>query len=211
MNVKEGMRRLALLIGILGAAIGCFASYVVSRDTLSARERHRAFEQLATSDVVQQERKALQEEHESWFRPWVDGWEEYRRVQTPPKDIVAAWKSFSPEHREELLAKMTPEQKHNLRTVIEQQMQKGEQDPYGDIAMPSSSVNKGGIRTIVWKKDYRVYSIETEDGATLYQSPAPTRWPFLLAAILPVLGFFVPWASVRVLAWVGIGFFEKSE
>ncbi len=210
MNVREGMRRLALLVGVLGAAFGCFGSYVVSRDALAARERNRAFELLATSDVVQQERKSLQEEHESWFRPWVDGWEDYQRVPTPPRDIVAAWKSFSPEHREELLAKMTPEQKHKLRTVIEDQTQQGEQDPYAGIAMPSSKVNKEGIRTIFWKKDYGVYSIETEDGATLYETPAPTRWPFFLAAILPVLGFVIPWASVRGLAWVGVGFFENS-
>ena len=209
MNVREGMRRLALLLGVLGAAFGCFASYVVLRDALAARARHKAFELLATSDVVQRERKSLQEEHESWFRPWVDGWEEYRRVPTPPKDIVAAWISFSPEHREELLAKMTPEQKHRLRTLIEQQTQKKE-DWFSENAPASSEVNKSGVKTVRWNKDLGVESIETEDGTTLYPTPVPTRWPYLLAAIFPVLGFAVPWGLVRALAWVGVGFFEKS-
>lgn len=106
---------------------------------------------------------------------------------------------------------MTPEQKHKLRSVIEQQTQPGEQDPYADIAMPFSKVNKGGIKTIVWKKDYGVYSIETEDGATLYPTPSLSLWPYLFAAILPLLGFVVPWGSVHALAWVGVGFFEKSK
>lgn len=70
MNAREGMRRLALLIGVLGAAIGCFASYIVSRDVYKARSRYQAFERLGNSDVVQQERKAFQEQHESFFRPW---------------------------------------------------------------------------------------------------------------------------------------------
>jgi hypothetical protein len=211
MNFKEGTRRLALLVGVAGAALGCFASYMVLRDALAARARHKAFELLAASDVLQQERKSLQEEHESWFRPWVDGWEEYRKVPTPPKDIVAAWKSFGPEHREELLARMTPEQKHWLRTLIEQQMQQGEQDPYAAIAKPLSEVNKGGIKIINWTKDLGVESIETEDGATLYPTPAPTLWRYLLAAVFPLLGFVIPWASIRALAWVEVGFFEKSK
>jgi hypothetical protein len=124
---------------------------------------------------------------------------------------VTTWKSFSPEQREELLSKMTPEQKHKLRTVIEQQTQQGGQDPYADIAMLSSKANKGGIKTIVWKKDYGVYSIETEDGTTLCPTPAPTPWPYFLAAVFPVFGFVIPWASARALAWVGVGFFEKSR
>jgi hypothetical protein len=184
---------------------------MVLRDALAARARHKAFELLSTSVVVQQERKSLQEDHESWFRPWVDGWEEYRRVPTPPKDIVAAWKSFSLEHREGLLARMTPEQKHWLRTLIEQQMQQGEQDPYAAIAKPLSEVNKGRIKTIHWTNDLGVESIETEDGGTLYPTTAPTLWRYLLAAVFPLLGFVIPWASIRAFAWVGVGFFEKSN
>jgi hypothetical protein len=208
MNVKEGMRRLALLLGVLGATLGCFASYVVLRDAMSARARYKAFELLATSDVVQQERRSVQEKHESFFRPWVGPWDQYRR---PPKDIVATWKSFSPERRDELLAKMTPEQKHKLRTVIEQQTD----EPPGWEVVPEtpspSEVNKGGIGTIRWTKDLGVESIQTADGATLYPTPAPTRWTYFLAAIFPVLGFVVPWGSVRVLEWVGVGFFEKPK
>lgn len=72
MNFHEGMRRLALLLGVLGATFACFASYTVLRDALGARARCKAFELLETSDVVQQERKSVQDEHESFFRPWVD-------------------------------------------------------------------------------------------------------------------------------------------
>jgi hypothetical protein len=208
MNFGEGMRRLALFIGALGAIAGCLASYVSLRDTLEKRARYNTFRSLAASDVVQQARKSLQEERESFFRPWVGPLDMYR---VAPKDIATTWKLFIPERREELLAKMTAEQKHRLRAVIEQQSQESEKDPYADTAMLSSEVNKGGIKTIVWEKDYEVYSVETQDGAILYRTSPPNLWPSLLAVLFPGLGFAAPWASFRALAWVGAGFVEKPK
>lgn len=35
---------------------------------------------------------------------------------------------------------------------------------------------------------------------------APSRWLYLLAATLPLLGFFLPWGLVRAVGWVGAGF-----
>ncbi len=60
MNLKEGTRRLALLLGVVGAILGGFASYLELQTVLNQRARHNKFEQLANSGVVQQERKRLQ-------------------------------------------------------------------------------------------------------------------------------------------------------
>jgi len=57
MNLKEGTRRLALLLGVAGAIACGFASYLVLQPALDLRARHNKFEQLANSDVVRQERK----------------------------------------------------------------------------------------------------------------------------------------------------------
>jgi hypothetical protein len=57
MNLREGTRRLALLLGVLGAIAGGFASYLELQSVLSQRARHNSFEQLANSPVVQQARK----------------------------------------------------------------------------------------------------------------------------------------------------------
>src|ERR1019366_8646289 len=128
MNFKEGMRRLALLLGVLGATLGCFASYLVLRDAMAARVRYKAFEQLATSDVVQEARlswllaklppgytPSSSEVDKSDTNTTHGPWEKYQQ-----KDVATAWKSFSPERREELLGKMSPEQKSKLRAMIEQ-------------------------------------------------------------------------------------------
>ena len=55
MNLKEGTRRLALLLGVVGAIVGGFASYAELQSVLSQRARHVEFEQLAKSAAVQQE------------------------------------------------------------------------------------------------------------------------------------------------------------
>ena len=58
MNLREGTRRLALLLGVAGAILGGFASYDYLQTNLNQRARHNRFEQLAASDVVMQERKS---------------------------------------------------------------------------------------------------------------------------------------------------------
>lgn len=59
MNVKEGTRQLALLFGVIGAIAGGVASYATLSDAMEARAHYKAFERLATSDAVEQERNYL--------------------------------------------------------------------------------------------------------------------------------------------------------
>jgi hypothetical protein len=72
-------------------------------------------------------------------------------------------------------------------------------------------VNKGGIKAIHWTKTLGVESIETDDGQTLYPTPAPPAWLYLLIALFPILGFFLPWGAVRVIGWVGAGFVASPK
>ncbi len=143
MNLREGTRRLALLLGVVGAILGGFASYAVLQPVMRQRADHQRFEQLANSDVVKQERKGLQ----------------------TPIDLSA-----------------------------------GLEFPF------SSTVNRGGIMTINWGHNYEVESIEAMDGQTLYPTPAPSAWLYLLIALFPILGFFIPWGAIRAIGWVGAGF-----
>jgi hypothetical protein len=76
---------------------------------------------------------------------------------------------------------------------------------------PNSTVNKEGIKAINWSRALGVESIETEDGQILYPTPAPNRWLYLFAAILPLLGFVLPWGLIRAVGWVGAGFFASTQ
>jgi hypothetical protein len=75
----------------------------------------------------------------------------------------------------------------------------------------ASTVNKDGIAVIRWTKSLAVASIETQDGQTLYPTPAPGAWLYVGIALLPLLGFFIPWGTVRAIRWVGAGFAESSK
>jgi hypothetical protein len=75
----------------------------------------------------------------------------------------------------------------------------------------ASEVNKGGTKTVHWAKDYGVESIETADGQTLYPTPPPSAWLYLLVALFPVLGFFIPWGAVRAIGWVIAGFAASPQ
>jgi hypothetical protein len=57
MNVREGIRRLALFVGMVGAFAGTFGSYMETQEILRQTSTYDKFEQLAKSDTVQKERK----------------------------------------------------------------------------------------------------------------------------------------------------------
>jgi hypothetical protein len=65
MNFKEGTRRFALLVGCLGSIAGGFGSYLEMKPAIKQKAAHDRFERLATSDVVQKERKCRLLGHES--------------------------------------------------------------------------------------------------------------------------------------------------
>jgi hypothetical protein len=150
MNLREGTRRLALLLGIVGVIAGGFFSYLFIQDAMGQRARHNKFEQLANSDVVRQERKSQ-----------------------------AGWVSIDPKT--------------------------GERIPWKQL------LDKGGIKSISWTEDNEIESIEAEDGQTLFPTPAPSAWTYLLIALFPILGFFIPWGVIRAIGWVGAGFLTTSK
>ncbi len=59
MTFRRGMKRLALFLGALGAVVGGVASSIELDNLITQRSNHRKFEQLVSTDVVQQQRKLL--------------------------------------------------------------------------------------------------------------------------------------------------------
>jgi len=171
-NLREGTRRLALLLGVLGAIAGGFASYLELQSVLSQRARHNRFEQLANSPVVQQARKFC-----------------FENSATPDKRPSVRWDRDG---------KLIP--------------------PYCFIPINDehatdytpSELNSGGIKTVHFQ-NREVASIEPQDGQTLYPTPSPSAWLYLLVALFPVFGFFIPWGAIRAIGWVAAGFFQPSK
>ncbi len=59
MNFGQGMRRLAVFLGALGAIAGGTHAYKVLKFVPSERYQHKVFEKLAASDVVKQDQSVL--------------------------------------------------------------------------------------------------------------------------------------------------------
>lgn len=222
------MKRLALFVGLLGAIVGGVASYLDMSDVLATRARHNAFERLATSDVVLQQRKLLQTDPYAAY-----GGHEVQGARSaspaPPIDLSAGLvpKQSLAGNTKPIAglpagAVVTPmPQKHGGGWVVSDSptppagfVPTGTQvDPFAAIAkpVPSYQVNKDGIQTILWTNGYAIESIVTEDGQILHPEPAPSFWQYLLPSIFPVCGFFVPWGLVSAVVWVGAGFVETSK
>lgn len=151
MNLREGTRRLALLLGMAGAIFGGFLSYSELQSLMRQRSEHQQFEKLANTDEVKQERKARQL---GWIVTDTDG-----------------------------------------RPV----------DPNASV------INANGIGTIHWTADFAIEYIETQDGQMLFPAQLPGAWSYILIAVFPLLGFFIPWGVVRGLGWVVAGFVQPSH
>jgi len=190
-NAKEGMRRLALLLGAAGAIVGCVFAYAQLQSTMRQRADHARFEQLANSEVAKQAKqdRFTKNAPESGDHFVSDS-------QTLLPSTVDAFVAAPEEKQREALANMSVPAKTALLDALRQRNE--------------SVVDRDGITIIHWTKDYGVESIETEDGQTLYPIPAPSAWAYLLIAAFPILGFFIPWGAVRAVRWVGVGFISPA-
>jgi len=192
MNLREGTRRLALLLGALGAIVGGFASYMELQSVMDQRARHNKFEQLAASDVVKRERAS---------------------------EAVSVLRGLTEDRRKAILARLSPDVKKDVLPLLtapaaEAQLAQLPPNfvPYQPMPADSpSEPNRGGIKIIHWTNDIDVESIETEDGQALHPTATRSAWEYLLVALLPVFGFLIPWGAVRAIGWVGAGFIQSSK
>jgi hypothetical protein len=206
-NLKEGTRRLALLLGVVGAILGGFVGYLQLQSELGQRARHNRFEQSASSPVVRQ--------------AWKSCFERSAPQETAPPDHLATqWKALNPQQRQLAMSRMTADQKLKLATALGYKQDSPNPLPpakfippfcYTPIADPKVSdytpveLNADGIKTVHFE-NRAIASIETQDGQTLYPTPAPGAWSYAGIALLPLLGFFIPWAAIRAIGWVLAGF-----
>jgi len=219
MNLKEGTRRLALLLGVAGAICGSFASYLELQTILEQRARHSNFERYANSDVVRQEKgepdwsvRNAQAPGEKWNPvpelrakyPGLKEWSDERILES--LSDPAKFRSAFPQYA----ALSDDVIKRNI-AVLRAKATMDSSPANGPWEVVATEVDADGIKIINWNKSHGVESIETEDGGTLYPTPAPSRWLYLFAAILPLLGFALPWGLIRAVGWVGAGFLASTK
>ncbi len=272
MNLREGTRRLALLLGAVGAILGGFAGYTELQSYLSQRAQHNRFEQLANSQAAKGERNCiLGTVGEQGCREPENGpYPNTTRVSLPNGEVRDYPSEMSNEQIEAALRKefppginatidpyaamAEPGTAAKLPKGFKLDQRKVEANDWQDVPLPINDgpvtvigpdgktyhfpegtdknaairyfkmegigasshsmddpVHRDGIEVIHWGKNLEIESIETQDGQALYPTPAPRLGSYVLLALLPVLGFFIPWGAVRTIGWVGAGFAETSK
>jgi len=226
LNVSEGMRRLGLVAGALGACAGALVAYVQLQPLLKERAEYKSFHSLVSSPVVAKEvaflRSATAGKRDRFGgvpvqpdRASLKAWDEngkpiQPRVKLPPRKT---------------LANLSNEQLEAYRSLLEQKAAtESASPPYDEFAALCGSEDgwsvkngEGGIKSIYF--DGRncdatvanVRDIETSGGDKVHRIDPPGIWAYVLIPLFPVLGFFLPWGTIRTLTWIGLGFVHAGD
>jgi len=195
-DLSKGTFRLALLMGAVGAVFGGYGSFSGVQTVLL----HNEFISIEASRPVREESRkyAAEVQRESADNKAKQEWYSSQFASLDRKSAVDSAPRIRYQQREALVASAT-----NSLIAHDARMR--------EIERLHSELNRWGIKTIHWTKDFGVESIETEDGQTLYPTPAPSAWLYLRIALFPIVGFLVPWGAIRAIGWVTAGFFQPSE
>jgi hypothetical protein len=142
MNMKEGFRRVGLILGLAGMIGGAIVAYWMFLDVLEQRTKSRAFFELMNSPAV--------------------------------KDALATFGTGDP--NDGIMLSTEHQDVSTLR--------------FGSM---------DGVHT-------EVTALEMKGGEVLYRRDPPSGFWYVLPFLLPMCGFAIPWALMRILVWVGSGF-----
>lgn len=187
MNLKKGTSRLAILLGVGGAIFCGFLSFAEMQSTMRQASAHRRFERLASSQVVQEDRKNIRQAIN-------------RDVPVPTDNGPVT--VIGPDNRTYHFPDGT-----DKAAAIRYFKLEGIGTEQGGVDDP---INRDGIKSVRWTKSFEIASIETMDGQTLYPTPVPSLWSYVLIATIPVLGFISFWVIVRAIGWVLAGFLQPA-
>jgi hypothetical protein len=190
MNFDQGMRRLAILAGVLGATAGGAHSYKVLRTVPSERYQHKVFESLAASDVVKQARARLLNPDYDALAKKYGGTKVVRGV--PPG----------------LTAEPIPQSDKTTTVNLSDLEPIPDSEP---LDRSATEVNGERIETIFWNRDLSVNFFAMRDGGILESGPSPSASLYLLWVAFPALGFIALWGAIRGIGWVVAGFIGPSK
>ncbi len=225
MNVREGMRRLGLVAGVLGAGFGAYLAYSQLQPLQKQRAQYRTFQSLISSPGVEKEIEFLKEDSATrHLGPWDKYLPAGPWVETPS----GPWSSYAsgiesknkPPQRAELLDPDTF-MAGQYRT---QWIQYAEATALAGGA-GGWRVDKSGVKAIYFGggTDEQVAArwaghlsaadisyVETSEGIVNRSDPPHLR-SYLLTAAFPVLGFLLPWGAIKTVTWIGLGFSQTGN
>lgn len=258
MNAREGMRRLAFVLGVAGSLTGAVFGYQNARDVWNARSAHKRFESLVTTPAIQKDLKKVVDTIQKgrsenlWF-PIPQNQKSLPQSLSPeeilpslsPEELLQGQVAPEkpPEHQ-----KLPEEERKKLDSIVDRMIDRGE--PRDKIQNAVDQYKKAYVLSTLSDEQLQVYknllentpsgerqklarfdrkadgdgidqftvdpststvtSIQLSTGELLSRTPPPTLVAWIALPLYPLIGFLLPWGAVRLLTWVGAGFFSKQ-
>ena len=198
MNIREGMRRLGILVGAAGGLVGGFLGYGEAQPLWQTHVAYRKFESLMALPIMHKVASTVKEYQADSSRLDFLA-REYggsTECRTPPLDysaIVASAGSVVFER-----AKINVPPGYTL-----------DKDP-----APCSivvQVNLNGIKEVYVDKVGGISEIDLTTGEGVPKTDPPHLQSHGAIVLYPIMGFLIPWCALRLLTWAGSGFFEAPR
>lgn len=232
MNFREGTRRLGIVLGVLGGSIGAFEGYLSARDLWNAGTGSRKFESLMDSPTMLKVARAAKDCVQSRFyqnrtkaKPDKSGGPPVVRpyaLNYADGTISLAEGTPAPVYRAPAdIVGLTDKGGKTIPTFEEFKKQYQDVPPPPDM-LPSDffskdgneivHINANGIRDVMMDGKGVVKAIHLATGEWVEESvvPPPLR-SYAILFLYPILGFVLPWGAIRILTWIGAGFFEPTR
>lgn len=194
MNVREGMRRLGILVAVCGGILGACLEYSDAKAIWQNLTAYRQFAAMIASPIMHKVANAARDYAA----------QEWRDVGQNGYSISGGKIAAEPPHLDRFGGILIEDQSSPKKfTTVP--------PDFFDTGGIIVSVNLDGIKRVAVDVNNggRVCAIETSPGAWIYHAEAPRLISYLSIVAYPILGFLLPWVVVRILMWVGSGFFQK--
>jgi len=202
------MWRLGILLGACGGILGGCLAYSDAKATWDSHTAARKFESLMASPTMQKVAKAARDyQIDKWGgRRITTGQVAYDAnnqimEETKPQDTThGPWEKYKLPPGAKLVSPPVP--------VKDPWEVAAKEYKAGKILV---SVNLEGIKQVTVDEAGLVSSIELSTGESVQRLEPPTLKAYVVPLLYPILGFLFPWGGIRVLTWVGTGFFAAPR
>jgi len=152
------MRRLSIVIGVLGAIVGGFQAYKLLRNVPSERYQHKIYEELTTEQIVKREQALL---------------------LAARKDGIVFWHPLTSYVGDPHAKKLdVVGQDDSAQEVAYETLEKRYVEMISpELRQPTAS---NEIRVIFWKPDLTVDFFDMQGGGYVSSEPSPSAWLYLL-------------------------------
>ena len=218
MNFKEGMRRVGIVLGLLGGITGGVLGYSELQNAWSLHTRFKRLQALPVMDDVAAAIKAYPKF--TAIGPIQPDTAQQRQQTVPiPPGATIDWSAANAPKTAARSGYAT--EPPGWEPVFETR-KSGESDkiadPDAEITVDAKNADYADpIKAVNADKTGAISSIELTTGERVHREPDTFKAHLALAASLllpfcyPVIGFLVPWGAIRACVWVGSGFFAPPR